>query len=313
MSDNNQIIEVISNSHVEVSTAIAIQNTLMPFFEQAKALEDMAKSIVVTDPTQLTEMKNARELRLKIRKIRTDADKKREELKKDSLNYAKAVQSVYNIIECLVKPLEDHLEKQEKYAETIEKQRQADLRASRTGILQPYAQFLPPLGDLGVMAEFEFQRVCDIAKTQKESFEENQRKEQEALEAKRIEEEAERNRMIEENNRLQEIARIERENREKAEREARELREKADKERKEAERKENERKEAERKEAERIEAQRIKEAQAPDIEKLMVFALSLDSITFPDVSSEKGKYIVAESKKAIANVANAVRKNAQGM
>lgn len=310
---SNQIVEVIQKNEVELSTALSLQNAFEPLFLKAKEWEEKAKEIVVTDPTQLTEMKQARELRLELRSIRIDADKVRKKLKEDSLRYGRAVQSVYNLIEFFIVPLEEHLEKQEKYAETIEKERQQKLRAERSEILSEYAQYLPPYGDLGVIIEAEFQRILDIGKREKKAFEDAEAKrikgEKDRAEKERLqreEERKERERLQKELEEQQANAKAEREEMQKkinAEREAREK----------VEREQQAKAKAEREEAERIAKEKQKEANAPDVEKLMLLALQLDGLALPDVSSDASKAIIADVKTMLTKISTYIRKNTEVM
>jgi hypothetical protein len=308
---SNQIVEVIQKTEVESSTALSLQNAFEPLFLKAKEWEAKAKEIIVTDPTQLTEMKQARELRLELRSVRIEANKVRERLKADSLRYGKAVQSVYNLIEFFIVPLEEHLEKQEKYAETIEKERQQKLREERTLILSEYAQFLPPYGDLGIIVEAEFQRILDIGKREKQAFED--------AEAKRIQEQKDR----EEKDRLQREE--ERKERERLQKELEEQQAKAKAEREEMQKKLNEERfarekvereqqakaKAEREDAERIAKEKQKEANAPDVEKLMLLALQIDGLTLPEVSSDASKAVIEGVKTLLAKTSDYIRKNAE--
>ena len=331
MSEQNEVIVAVQNSGVELTTAIALQNAFEGLFVKAQDWERIAKSIVVTDPTQLTEMKKARETRLELRAIRVEADKVRKKLKEDSLRYGKAVQGVYNVIEYFIAPLEEHLEKQEKYAENIEKERQEKLKNERAEILSQYAQYLPPFGDLGKMADFEFERLLDIGKEQeKKAKEEEEKRKKEEEKRKKEEEERiskereERKRIEEENEKLrnereelEKIARKEREELEKIARKEREELEKiARKEREERERIEREAREerAKKEQQEREEAEKIRKAQnAPDVEKLMTLALEIDGFKLPDVSSEESKKILSDVRALLDKVSNHIRSKAKNI
>lgn len=119
----NQLLQVITESGVEQTTAQSLQKAFEPFFAQANDWQEKAKGLVVTDESQTREMKMAREARLALKEIRVNADKTRKALKEDSLRYGKAVQEVYNVIEYLIVPIEKHLEEQEKFVERKEAER----------------------------------------------------------------------------------------------------------------------------------------------------------------------------------------------
>ena len=306
---SNEIMVVIEESKVEQSTATTLLDSFTPFFIQAKEWADKAKCLVVTDATQITEMKQARDARLILRQIRIDADKKRKELKEDSLRYGKAVQGVYNVIEFLIAPIEQHLQDQEDFAKIAEKKRQDELRILRTAEIESYQAFLPPLGDLGTCKQEDFDRWCQIAKDQEKAQEAQAQKEaQDALE-KAEAEAKERERISRENDELRKQAQKAEAERVEAERVAREEREEAQKvldaERSERARIEDEIKakaEAERVEAERVAREEKQAKSAPDKVKLLALASMVNSLDLPDVSSPEANEILVNVRGLLLKV-----------
>ena len=221
-------------------------------------------------------MKQAREARLAIKAIRIEADKTRKSLKEDSLRYGKAVQGVYNVIEYMIKPIEEHLEKQEKFAEIAEANRKEALHNERVALLQPYGVDCTSY-DLRNMSAEAFTQLLDGSKLAYENkiaeakrIEEEriaaEKAEQERIEAQRIENErlkaeaAERERVLAEERAKAEAERKAIEEKARIEREA--LEKKAAEEKAEADRlakieadKQAEILAAERKERERVEAE----------------------------------------------------------
>lgn len=322
--ETTPVIQAIQSSQVELSTALQLQNAFNPIFERMQEWERVTRSIVVTDPTQLREMKQAREARLELRGLRTEADKKRKELKEDSLRYGKAVQGVYNVIEALIVPLEKYLEDQEKFAERIEKERQDKLREERTELLAPYVAFAPPCGDLGVIIDSEFERILNYAKREKIRIEAEERRKQEEEEAERVKQEEERKRLqaeAEDARKAQqealEQARIAREAQERAEREKQEIQRKAQEEVKRIERERKQKEDDERKAKEAEEKKKQEEARkianAPDVEKLMLFALTVDELKLPEVSGNEPKKICANVQTLLMKVSTYIRDNAKGL
>lgn len=169
--------QVIEQESLEQKSALAIKEGFSGFIAQANELVSRANSIEVTDISQKERMKEARELRLEIKSIRTQADKVRKALKEDSIRYGRAVQGVYNILEYMVKPAEEHLEKQEKFAELQEMKRKADLKAKREIEIQPYADFVPFGLNLGDLSDEDYQKVYDGAKLQMQTKIEQEQKE----------------------------------------------------------------------------------------------------------------------------------------
>ncbi len=200
-------------------------------------------------------MQLAREGRLALRKVRTTADKLREQLKADSLRYGRAVQGIYNVIEAGIVPIEKHLEDQEKFVERMEAKRRDELRIERQQLVAGLHEYFPVNIDLGYMTGEDFDCMYNGAILQqkaaeqfKAEAEETARIAAEKAEAERIEREKaeaeERERLRIENERLQA-------ERKQLEEQRRKEREEAERIRKEAE----EKAAAERAEREKLEAE----------------------------------------------------------
>lgn len=183
----NQLLKLITESKVEQSTALTLQNAFLPAYDQLIQWSEKAKTLVVTDGSQTREMKMAREARLALKDIRVNANKTRLALKEDSTRYGKAVQSVYNLIEGLITPAEKHLETQEKFVEIQEEKRKKELWSVRSSELLAYREFVTPgqFAELGEITEEEYQKVIEYCKQALE----NQIAEQAQAELDRIEKE----------------------------------------------------------------------------------------------------------------------------
>lgn len=201
-STQNELVRVINNAGVEQSTANMLQTAFIPFFDQANEWKTKAESLVVTDISQTREMQMARQARLALKDIRVQADKKRKELKEDSLRYGKAVQGVYNVIEYLIAPIEKHLEDQEKFAERQEERRIAVLQEERLAMLQPYLEFVPYATNYGALTDDAWQKMYTGAKLQHEAKIEAERKAEAERIAREKAEAEERERIRQENERL---------------------------------------------------------------------------------------------------------------
>ena len=176
-----EVTRVIQTSGVTEQTGLNLQQSFLPFFELLDGMEQEAKSIVVQDEHDTQSMERARQVRLQLRDIRINADKKRKELKENSLREGRAIQGVYNIIEYVVKPLEEHLGKQENYAHEMAKKRMEELKELRTKELEPYSEFVPFGIELGIMDEAEYQKVLNGAKLQLKAKEDAEKAERERL------------------------------------------------------------------------------------------------------------------------------------
>jgi hypothetical protein len=333
----NQLTVIIEENGLEANTASAIKEAFLGFFEQAKEWKAKAEQIVVNDATQVTEMKKAREGRLAIRKIRIEADKRRKELKEESLRYGKAVQGVYNLIEYLIVPIEEHLEKQENFAVIAEANRKEALHNERVAALQPYNVEYTAY-DLRNMSEDAFKQLLDgsrlahenklaeAARLEAEKIA-AQKAEQERIEAQRLENERlkkeaeerekvlaeERKKAEAEKKAIEEKARLEREETERlakveAAKQAEALRiEREEREKVEAELKAKQQAEADHKAAEekaRLTEQKAakKAAAAPDKDKIAAIVMQLERLVYPEVKTDEAMQIVSDTKGLVAKV-----------
>lgn len=300
----NQLISVITESAVEEQTGLTLKEKFLPFFEKAEEWKVKAAAIVVTDASQKEIMLDARRARLFLKDIRVQADRARKELKEDSIRYGRAVQGVYNVIEYMIVPIEEHLEKQEKFAEIQEAARREKLKSERESELKPYMEFVAYNLDLGGMSDDDFCKILNGAKMQLQAKNEAiQKAEAERIERERAEAE-ERERVRAENERLRAEAE-EREKQIKVEREKAEAERKALEEKAEAERRERMRIEAEAaakaeaerrskaEEAARIEAEEAARQAAPDIEKCKALAALIAGIKAPEMATKAGRDKVA--------------------
>lgn len=172
-----EILQVDSINGLEISTREAIQKAFLPFAEQFAEWKEKAKEIVVTDISETDKMKAAGEARKAIKKIRTGADAVRKSLKEDSLKYGKAVQEVYNKIESEATPIEEHLEKQEKFKELEEARQRQILIAERMDLLKDFPNVTSEM--VINLDEDNFQVFLSGLLDQKAKREEAERKEQE--------------------------------------------------------------------------------------------------------------------------------------
>jgi hypothetical protein len=198
----NELVKVVETSGVEPQTATTLKESFLPFFEQAEEWKRKAEALVVTDATQVHDMKMARTARLALKEIRVNADKKRKELKEDSLRYGKAVQGVYNVIEFLIAPIEKHLQEQEDFVAIAEAKRKAELKASREMEIQPFAEFVALGLNFGEMTDEDYAKTLNGAKLQLQAKIEAEQKSEAEKIAKEKAEAEERERIRIENERL---------------------------------------------------------------------------------------------------------------
>lgn len=171
----NPIVTLIDNSQLEVATADALKLAFAGAYDQAKEWDEKAKTIIVTDASQLKEMKLAKESRLALRKVRTGVEDKRKELKADALAYGKTVDAIANELKGLIEPIEAHLLEQEEFAKRIEAKRVEEMKQARIAELTPLGVDVQYL-DLAGMPEPVYAKLLADSKAAMEARHEEARK-----------------------------------------------------------------------------------------------------------------------------------------
>jgi len=116
----NQLQKLVSESGLETAKAQYILEKFQSYFEIAADWEEKAKTLVVTNETQIAEMQMARTGRLFLRDKRIAVEKARKKLKEQALREGKAIDGIANVLKALIIPIENYLEQQEKYVEIRE-------------------------------------------------------------------------------------------------------------------------------------------------------------------------------------------------
>lgn len=138
--EDNKLVVVIKEQGLKETQSKMLLDKFTGFFEEASKWEKEASAIVITDESQVEEMAKAREIRLALKNIRVNAEKVRISLKEEIVRQGKAIDGIANVVKALVVPLEEHLEKQEKFIENIKKEREEKLLADRTEKLLQYVE-----------------------------------------------------------------------------------------------------------------------------------------------------------------------------
>jgi hypothetical protein len=349
---SDELAVVIKQEGLEPASAQEVLSLFSPVFAQAKNLCRDAEAINVTDATQVTQIKQARALRLLLRGIRVEADKIRKKLKEDSLRRGKAIQGVYNIIEYAIAPVEERLLEHEKFAERAEAARIAKAKEEREAQLSAYVADLS-FYRLGEMSEEAWKQLLSGAKAAHEARISAEVKAEQERIAQAMAEAEERERVRQENERLKrEVSEREaalRAEREAAEAKARAEAEKARKEREavearaRAEREKIERKAAAEREAaekkvaaehaarEKAEAElraareerdrkakaevaaKARAGRAPDRQKLKVLAGDVRKLPVPSASTDEGRAVIEKIKQQVEKFALWIEAQGEGL
>lgn len=113
----NQLEVIVQSSGLEESKATFILEKFQDYFKLAAEWEAKAKTIVVIDENQKADMQIARVGRLFLREKRIAVEKSRKELKEQALREGKAIDGIANVLKALIVPIEEYLEKQERFVE----------------------------------------------------------------------------------------------------------------------------------------------------------------------------------------------------
>jgi hypothetical protein len=129
VKSENQLQIIVRESGLEQSKAQYILEKFQNYFEIAAQWEQKAKGIVVTDASQKAEMQMAKAGRLFLKEKRVTLEKARKELKEQSLREGKAIDGIANVLKAVIVPIEEYLEKQERFVEIQKEEAEAAHRA----------------------------------------------------------------------------------------------------------------------------------------------------------------------------------------
>lgn len=200
VEEKKQLLAVAKQNALSAESADSLVLSFKPFFAEVHDLLEQAKRVEVTDATQVTMIRHARDLRLSLRKVRIAAENARVELKAESLRRGKAIDGMANIFKFMVEPVEEKLLAAEEFAERAEAKRREALQAARATELTPFVDdpSMYPLGDMDqpafekMLAGFRAAHEAEVAAKQKAEQERVEREKKEAEERERIRLENER-------------------------------------------------------------------------------------------------------------------------
>src|SRR5687768_4533866 len=110
---DNPLALQVSQSQISDSESAVLLQTFEPFFREAQQWRNKAMAIQVTCAEDVLRISEARKARLALKEIRVNVEKRRKELKEESLRKGKAIDGMANVVKFLIVPIEEHLEKQE--------------------------------------------------------------------------------------------------------------------------------------------------------------------------------------------------------
>jgi hypothetical protein len=302
------IAPILKENAISPKLSSMLLESFSGFIQNISEYEEIAKQILVKEENQTEEMKRAREIRLKVKEIRVNANKKRIELKDDYLRVGKAIQGVYNIIEAITIPIERHLEKQEKFVELKREKEKIELGIKRSNLLSEFVEDAS-LYNLAEMSEQGFNELLNaskVAKEQKMKAEKELEEEQQRIIKER---EAENERIRIENEKLKADAEKRKKELEKEKEEKAKIEAKLEEKRKADEKLKQEQAEKEAKEL----ADKKSLELAPEKEKLNKLAEQIANIELPKLESEQANLIINQVKELLSKVSIYIIKNTKNL
>jgi len=124
----NQLQVMVKEAGLAPTKAKYIQEKFNDYFDLADEWTIKARAIKVTNASQTGDMAMAREGRLFLREKRITIEKARKELKEQALREGKAIDGIANVLKSLIVPIEDYLDRQERFVEIQEEEKREVLR-----------------------------------------------------------------------------------------------------------------------------------------------------------------------------------------
>ena len=342
---NSSLAVIVKESGLEPTKAQVILDKFQDYFSIAAEWETKAKSIVVVNETQRADMDMARVGRLFLREKRITIEKTRVELKAQALREGKAIDGISNVLRALFEPIEEYLDKQERFvelkafAEAELARQEAERKAAMDLIAKQEAEakekerlrveneklkkeaeakererlaVAKKQQEADAKAESERKALEARGKAEKDALEAKAKAEREALEAKNR---AEREAAAKKQKEIEDKARAEKEKAQKLA-DAKLAKERQAKEKIEAELRAKEAAEKARiaeeeaKEKARIEeAERAEEAKnsASDKDKIDQIIKDIEAITMPAVKSKKAKATIKVVEQLLKNLVDSIK------
>ena len=207
-NDEEKVLKIINlETELPKEETLAIVNSFEKLMGSFSEWKEAAEKITIDPDAPKDGMADARKLKLVVKKAKSDVEKKRVELKANSLKYGRAVQSVANDIKDYLVPIINGLQEKEDHIKKIEADKRAKITAERVEKLTPYVEDVSVF-DLDGMTDIGFNGLLEGMQAKKEQ--EERRIEEEEAEKLRIErkQEEEKRELQLENERLKEADRL---------------------------------------------------------------------------------------------------------
>ena len=128
MEERTELQVIVAESGLSETKAQTLLDKFSGYFAMAADWEAKAKMLIVTDESQVAEMKMAREGRLFLKAKRVELEKTRVSLKADIVREGKGIDGIANVLKAVIVPIEEYLDDQEHF---VEHKRAAEEEARR--------------------------------------------------------------------------------------------------------------------------------------------------------------------------------------
>lgn len=162
-----------------------IKKAFLPMVKAIEEIEDEYQGIISMERDEFAAQK-ARDLRLRLVKMRTGVNEIHKEQKAESLRYGRAIDGVKNVYEFATMDKEGELLKIEKHAELVEKERLDKIEEARKGLLEEFPDVNFNGYDLRNMEPAAFRQLLADQHELKEIRERRAQEEAEAAEKLKI-------------------------------------------------------------------------------------------------------------------------------
>ena len=164
VAKSEKLDEVITSSGLQLEEANQVKENYLPFLSELQTIKEQSVKINFESPTDVDE-KIARDLRLKVVKIRTGAGTVKDARKKIHLLKGNLEQAAYNLIKADCELIEEAFTQVEKARQIAEAKRKAELKEERLKLLTDYTEVInPDFIDLANMNDEDFTKLMDSAK-----------------------------------------------------------------------------------------------------------------------------------------------------
>jgi hypothetical protein len=292
-----QLATITTQTGLSVESANTVIAAFAPLYLAAQELVKAGRGFEVKGEDDAEGIAKAREMRLKLRKVRCEAENVRKAMKEEGLRFGKALDRVAAVVKDLIEPVETELEEQEQIQQRMAAFRRSELQEARWKLLADAGVNAGAYPNIADMPQPDFEALLTHFRELRRKAEEERKAAEEKRKAEEAARQAEAERIRAENARLKKeaeereaAARAEREKLEAATRAEREAREKA-------ERELQARRAAEEKKKREEEEARAKAERAPDKEKLLGFAVWLRDVRHhaPVLASNEAQAILNDA------------------